>query len=592
MEMLLSGNEALARGVYEYGGEFASAYPGTPSTEILQTIARFFKDDVYAEWAINEKVALEVAVGASWGGARSIAVMKHVGVNVAADPLMSLTYTGVNAGMILVSADDPSLHSSQNEQDNRYYGKFASIPVLEPSDSQEAKDFVKPSFEISEQFDTPVLLRITTRISHSKGIVNIGERETAENKGFERNIAKYVMMPAYASVRHKVVIDRLEALKEYAETTDLNKIEMNDTEVGIITGSISYQHVKEAMPNASVLKLGMGYPLPMKKIASFAAEVKNLFVVEELEPFYEEQIKAAGIKVEGKKYFSNHLELNVDRVRDGFIEAGLLDASVKSSTAAAKPEEVLPRPPVLCSGCPHRGMVVAMKKLKLYTNGDIGCYTLGAVPPLSQIDTCLCMGASIGHTFGIEKAGKSDGKFVSFIGDSTFLHSGITSLASVVYNKGTTTNIIVDNRITAMTGGQDNPATSKTLMGDPTNAVDLKALCRAVGVEHVREVDPYDLEETLTALKEETERDACSVIITNRPCMLFPSKIKDAPYTVITEKCIACGLCFGVGCPSIAASDEKNDKGKPKSEIDTLTCTGCTICAQVCPSGAIVPLEQ
>jgi indolepyruvate ferredoxin oxidoreductase alpha subunit len=592
MEMLLSGNEALARGVYEYGGEFASAYPGTPSTEILQTIARFFKDDVYAEWAINEKVALEVAVGASWGGARSIAVMKHVGVNVAADPLMSLTYTGVNAGMILVSADDPSLHSSQNEQDNRYYGKFASIPVLEPSDSQEAKDFVKPSFEISEQFDTPVLLRITTRISHSKGIVNIGERETAENKGFERNIAKYVMMPAYASVRHKVVIDRLEALKEYAETTDLNKIEMNDTDVGIITGSISYQHVKEAMPNASVLKLGMGYPLPMKKIASFAAEVKNLFVVEELEPFYEEQIKAAGIEVEGKKYFSNHLELNVDRVRDGFIEAGLLDASVKSSTAAAKPEEVLPRPPVLCSGCPHRGMVVAMKKLKLYTNGDIGCYTLGAVPPLSQIDTCLCMGASIGHTFGIEKAGKSDGKFVSFIGDSTFLHSGITSLASVVYNKGTTTNIIVDNRITAMTGGQDNPATSKTLMGEPTNAVDLKALCRAVGVEHVREVDPYNLEETLTALKEETERDACSVIITNRPCMLFPSKIKDAPYTVITEKCIACGLCFGVGCPSIAASDEKNDKGKPKSEIDTLTCTGCTICAQVCPSGAIVPLEQ
>jgi indolepyruvate ferredoxin oxidoreductase alpha subunit len=592
MEMLLSGNEALARGVYEYGGEFASAYPGTPSTEILQVIAKFFKDDVYAEWAINEKVALEVAVGACWGGARSIAVMKHVGVNVAADPLMSLTYTGVGAGMILVSADDPSLHSSQNEQDNRFYGKFASIPVLEPADSQEAKDFVKDSFEISEKFDTPVLLRITTRISHSKGIVKIGERKTAENRGFERNIEKYVMVPAYAAVRHKVVIDRLEKLKEYAETTDLNRIEWNNTDVGIITGSISYQHVKEAMPDASVLKLGMGYPLPMKKIANFASEVKNLFVVEELEPFYEEQIKAAGIEVEGKKYFSNWLELNVDRVRDGFIEAGLLDASVKSSTAAAEPEEVLPRPPVLCSGCPHRGMVVAMKKLKLYTNGDIGCYTLGGLPPLSQIDTCLCMGASIGHTFGITKAGKSDGKFVSLIGDSTFLHSGITSLASAVYNRATTTNIIVDNRITAMTGGQDNPATSKTLMGEPTNAVDLKAICRAVGVEHVREVDPYDLEETINALKEETERDACSVIITNRPCMLFPSKIKDAPYTVLSEKCIACGLCFGVGCPSIAASDEKNDKGKPKSEIDTLTCTGCTICAQVCPSGAIVPLEQ
>ena len=592
MDMLLSGNEALARGVFEYGGEFASAYPGTPSTEILQTIARYFKDDVYAEWAINEKVAFEVAVGASYGGARSIAVMKHVGVNVAADPLMSLTYTGVGAGLILVSADDPSLHSSQNEQDNRYYGKFASIPVLEPSDSQEAKDFVKTSFDISEQFDTPVMLRITTRISHSKGIVEIGERETVEHGGFERNITKYVMVPAYAAKRHKIVIERLEALKEFAEKTELNRIEWNDTNVGIITGSISYQHVKEAMPDASILKLGMGYPLPMKKIASFAAEVKNLFVVEELEPFYEEHIKAAGIEVEGKKYFSNWLELNVDRVRDGFIEAGLLDASVKSSTAAAEPEEVLPRPPVLCSGCPHRGMMVAMKKLKLYTTGDIGCYTLGALPPLSQIDTCLCMGASIGHAFGITKAGKTDGKVVSLIGDSTFLHSGITALASAVYNKTNTTNIIVDNRITAMTGGQDNPATSKTLMGEKTNAVDLKALCRAVGVEHVREVDPYDLEETITVLKEETEREAPSVVITNRPCMLFPSKIKDAPYTVLLEKCTACGLCFGVGCPSIAASDEKNDKGKPKSEIDPLTCTGCTICAQVCPADAIVPLEQ
>ena len=592
MEMLLSGNQALARGVFEYGGEFASAYPGTPSTEILQVIAKFFKDDVYAEWAINEKVALEVAVGASYGGARTIAVMKHVGVNVAADPLMSLTYTGVGAGLILVSADDPSLHSSQNEQDNRYYGKFASIPVLEPSDSQEAKDFVKDSFEISEQFDTPVMLRITTRISHSKGIVEIGERETVEHGGFERNITKFVMVPAYAAVRHKVVIDRLEALKEYAETTDLNRIEWNNKDVGIITGSISYQHVKEAMPDASVFKLGMGYPLPMKKIASFAAEVKNLFVVEELEPFYEEQIKAAGIEVEGKKYFSNHLELNVDRVRDGFIEAGFLEASVKSSAAEAEPEEVLPRPPVLCSGCPHRGIMVAMKKLKLYTTGDIGCYTLGALPPLSQIDTCLCMGASIGHAFGITKAGKSDGKFVSIIGDSTFLHSGITALASVVYNKGNTTNIIVDNRITAMTGGQDNPGTSRTLMGEETHAVDLKAICRAVGVEHVREVDPYDLDETLSALKEETERDAPSVVITNRPCMLFPSKIKDEPYTVILEKCTACGLCFGVGCPSISASEEKNEKGKPKSEIDPITCTGCTICAQVCPAGAIVSLEQ
>jgi indolepyruvate ferredoxin oxidoreductase alpha subunit len=592
MEMLLSGNEALARGVFEYGGEFASAYPGTPSTEILQTIGRFFKDDVYAEWAINEKVALEVAVGASYGGARSVAVMKHVGVNVAADPLMSLTYTGVGAGMILVSADDPSLHSSQNEQDNRCYGKFASIPVLEPSDSQEAKDFVGAAFEISEKFDTPVLLRLTTRISHSKGIVSIGERETVEHKGFERNITKYVMVPAHALKRHKTVIERLEALKEFAETTELNRVEWHGDEVGIITGSISYQHAREAMPDASILKLGLGYPLPMKKIADFASKVKNLFVVEELEPFYEEQIKAEGIAVEGKKYFSNWLELNVDRVRDGFIEAGMLDKSVKSPTAEAEPEEVLPRPPVLCSGCPHRGMMVAMRKLKLYTTGDIGCYTLGALPPLSQIDTCLCMGASIGHAFGIEKAGKTDGKVVSLIGDSTFLHSGITSLASAVYNRAHTTNIIVDNRITAMTGGQDHPGTSRTLMGEETHAVDLKEICRAVGVEHVREVDPYDLEETVAALKEETEREAVSVIITNRPCMLFPKKIKDTPYTVLLDKCTACGMCFSVGCPSIAASHEKNDKGRPKSKIDPLTCTGCTICAQVCPADAIVPLEQ
>jgi len=592
MEMLLSGNEALARGVYEYGGEFASAYPGTPSTEILQTIGRFFKDDVYAEWAINEKVALEVAVGASYGGARAIAAMKHVGVNVAADPLMSLTYTGVGAGLILVSADDPSLHSSQNEQDNRCYGKFASIPVLEPSDSQEAKDFVGAAFEISERFDTPVMLRLTTRISHSKGIVTIGERTTVEHGGFERNIEKYVMVPAHATKRHKVVIERLERLKEFAEESYLNTIEWNERKVGIVTGSIAYQHAKETLPTASILKLGLGYPLPMKKIADFASKVDRLFVVEELEPFYEEQIAAAGIAVEGKKYFSNYLELNVDRVREGFIEAGVLDASAKASTAAAEPEEVLPRPPVLCSGCPHRGMMIALRNAKVFTTGDIGCYTLGALPPLSQIDTCLCMGASIGHTFGIEKAGKTEKPVVALIGDSTFLHSGITSLASAVYNKTTSTYIIVDNRITAMTGGQDHPGTSRTLMGEKTHAVDLVQLCKALGVEHVRVVDPYDIEETTNALREEIAREAPSVIITNRPCMLFPKKIRQAPYAVDTAVCTACGACFRVGCPSISASDETNEKGRPKAQIDPTTCTGCTICAQVCPADAIGPLSS
>jgi indolepyruvate ferredoxin oxidoreductase alpha subunit len=588
MEMLLSGNEAIARGVYEYGGEFASAYPGTPSTEILQTIARYFKDDVYAEWAINEKCALENTVGASYGGARSVAAMKHVGVNVAADPLMTLSYTGVCAGMILISADDPSLHSSQNEQDNRCYGKFASIPVLEPSDSQEAKDFVKEGFEISERFDTPVLLRITTRISHSKGLVKIGERKAVDHPGFERNITKYVMVPAHASKRHKIVIERLENLAAFAEETPLNRIEWRDKDVGIVTGSIAYQYAREAMPEASILKLGLGYPLPMKKIREFASRVKRLFVVEELEPFYEEQILAAGIPVEGKKYFSNHLEMNVTRVRNGFIEAGALEGE----STSIEPEQVLPRPPVLCPGCPHRGMMVSLRKLKVYTTGDIGCYTLGALPPLEQIDTCLCMGASIGHAFGIEKAGKTDRKAVALLGDSTFLHSGITALASTVYNKGTTTTVIVDNRITAMTGGQDHPGTARTLMGEETHAIDLVQLCNAVGVEHVRVVDPYDLEETTTVLKEEIERDAPSVVITNRPCMLFPSKIKGNPYTVQLDVCTSCGACFRVGCPAISGSEERNEKGRQKAEIDPLICTGCSICAQICPADAIVELKK
>jgi indolepyruvate ferredoxin oxidoreductase alpha subunit len=588
MEMLLSGNEAIARGIYEHGGEFASAYPGTPSTEILQTVAQFFKDEVYAEWAINEKCALENAVGASYGGARSVAAMKHVGVNVAADPLMTLSYTGVGAGLILISADDPSLHSSQNEQDNRCYGKFASIPVLEPSDSQEAKDFVKEAFEISEKFDTPVLLRITTRISHSKGFVKIGERRTVEHGGFERDIMKYVMVPAHAMKRHKIVIERLETLKQFAEETPLNRIEWGEKKVGIITGSVAYQYAREAMPDASILKLGLGYPLPMKKIREFASEVDRLFVVEELEPFYEEQILAEGIGIEGKKYFSNYLELNVTRVRNGFIEAGVLEGK----PVETEQKQLLPRPPVLCPGCPHRGLMVSLRKLKVYTTGDIGCYTLGALPPLEQIDTCLCMGASIGHAFGIERAGKTKKKAVALLGDSTFLHSGITALASTVYNKGTTTTVIADNRITAMTGGQDHPGTSRTLMGEETHSIDLVQLCNALGVEHVRVVDPYDLEQTTEVLREEIDRDATSVVITNRPCMLFPRKIKGKPYTVDLELCNACGACFRVGCPAISGSERTNEKGKPKSDIDPTLCTGCTICSQVCPVDAIVELGQ
>jgi indolepyruvate ferredoxin oxidoreductase alpha subunit len=517
--------------------------------------------------------------------------MKHVGVNVAADPLMTLSYTGVGAGLVLISADDPSLHSSQNEQDNRYYGKFASIPVLEPSDSQEAKDFVGRAFEISERFDTPVMLRITTRISHAKGIVTIGERHTVEHPGFERNIAKYVMVPANAVKRHKAVIERLEKLKAYAEQTDLNRIEWNEKDVGIVTGSVAYQYAKEALPSASVLKLGLGYPLPVRKIEAFASQMKRLFVVEELEPFYEEQIRAAGIEAEGKRYFSNFLELNVTRVHDGFIEAGVVKAG-KKKKPAAKGGVDLPRPPVLCPGCPHRGVYVALRKLKVFATGDIGCYTLGALPPLEQLDTCLCMGASIGHAFGIEKAGKTKKKAVAVIGDSTFLHSGITALASVVYNKGTQTTIIVDNRITAMTGGQDHPGTSRTLMGEETFAIDLPKLCEAIGVEHVRLVDPYNIEETTNILREEIERDAPSVIITTRACMLFPTKLRDIPYTVNLDLCTACGACFRVGCPAISQSTETNEKGRRKAEIDAELCTGCAICSQVCPEEAIVQIQS
>ncbi len=591
MEMLLSGNEAVARGMYEHGGEFASAYPGTPSTEILQTIARYFKKDVYAEWSINEKVALEAAVGASYGGARSLAAMKHVGVNVAADPLMTLSYTGVGAGLILVSADDPSLHSSQNEQDNRYYGKFASIPVLEPADSQESLDMVKTAFDMSEEFDTPVLFRMTTRVSHSKGLVKIGERLVHEHAGFERNIPKYVMVPANAAVRHKIIIERLEKLRAYAESSPLNKVEMGDTKVGIVSGSVAYQYAREVMPKASFLKLGIGYPLPMNKIRDFAKQVDRLLIVEELEPFYEEQILSAGIPCEGKKWFSNFMELNVERVRDGFIAAGVLPKS--AAPAKQTEEKVLPRPPVLCPGCPHRGLMMAVRKLGVYVTGDIGCYTLAALPPLETIDTCLCMGASISHAFGIEKAKKTKKKTVAVIGDSTFLHSGITALANVVYNKGTQTTIIVDNRITAMTGGQDHPGTAKTLMGEPTHAIDLENLCRALGVEHVRKVDPYNQDETTAVLKEELAREAPSVIITTRPCMLFPSKVKiDKVFYVDLTKCTACGACFRIGCPAISGAAEKNEKGRPKSQIDAELCTGCTLCFQVCPADAIQQLRK
>jgi len=588
MKVLLSGNEAVARGAHEAGVEIATAYPGTPSTEILETIAMQYRD-IYAEWSPNEKVAFEVAVGSSIAGARCVVAMKHVGLNVAADPFMTFAYTGVKGGFVVVSADDPSMHSSQNEQDNRFYSKFAMIPMLEPSDSQESKDFVRFGLEISEQFDTPVMLRMVTRISHSKGIVELNDPVKHEVLGFERNIPKYVMVPGHARLRRKIIIERLEKLKEYSDNSPLNFVENGRKDVGIITSGISYEYAKEVMPDASFLKLGFSYPLPEKKIREFAKSVDRLFVVEELEPFLEDQIKAMGIECEGKKYFTSYGELSASVVADGLAEAGLLE---KSSVPESSGEPLFPRPPVLCPGCPHRGVFTVLKKMKVPVTGDIGCYTLGALDPLGSMDSCVCMGASIGNAIGIAKANGSEKSVVAAIGDSTFLHSGITGLLDASYNKANITVIILDNRITAMTGGQNHPGTGTTLMGQETFHVDMVKLCEAVGVTDIHTVDAYNLDETKAALQKAFDHQGPSVVITNRPCVLMPRKVKEQPYKVISDSCNGCKLCFRIGCPAIAASKELTKKGHPKAIIDPDLCTGCTICAQVCPEDAIVRADE
>jgi len=584
MKVLLSGNEAIARGAFEADVKIATAYPGTPSTEILETIAMEYKN-IYSEWSPNEKVAFEVATGASMAGARCLVAMKHVGLNVAADPYMTFAYTGVKGGFIVISADDPSMHSSQNEQDNRFYAKFAQIPMLEPSDSQDGKDFVKIGLDISEEYDTPVMLRLVTRISHSKCAVEISDPISKETLGFERDIPKYVMVPGHARLRRKIVIERLERLKVLSDNTDLNRIEKGRSEVGIITAGISYQYAKEAFPDASYLKLGMPYPLPEKKIREFAKSVDRLFIVEELEPFIEEQIKAMGIECEGKKWFTNFGELSSSLVEEGFVKAGVLH---KRTIEHTNPEELFPRPPVLCPGCPHRGVFSVLKKFKVPVTGDIGCYTLGALEPLSSIDSCVCMGASIGEAIGIAKAGGAEKGVVAAIGDSTFMHSGITGLLDASYNKANITVVILDNRTTAMTGGQNHPGTGTTLMGEQSFQVDLVKLCEACGVTDIHVVDAYKLDETREALKSSFEHQGPSVVITNRPCALMPRKIKEQPYTVISDACNGCKLCFRVGCPAIFASKELTKKGHPKALIDPVQCTGCSICAQVCPENAIV----
>lgn len=580
MKEILSGNEAIARGAYEAGVKVASSYPGTPSTEILENITRY--ESIYASWAPNEKVALEVAMGAAFGGGRALATMKHVGVNVAADPLFTLSYTGVKGGLVLVTADDPELHSSQNEQDNRNYAKFAKMPMLEPADSQECLEFTKLAFEISENFDTPVLLRTTTRISHSKSVVITGDQiNDLPVPKLERNAAKYVMLPGNARIRHTFVEERLLRLMEYAEKLDINRVEMRDESIGVITSGITYQYVREVLPQASVLKLGMVYPLPLQSIREFAGKVKTLYVIEELDPFIEEQVKAQGIMAIGKEILPICGELTPGRVLEAF----------KIARPATKTVERLPaRPPNMCPGCPHRGVFFALHKLGAYVTGDIGCYTLGFMPPLSAMDTCICMGASIGNATGITKVLSPDEqkKLVAVIGDSTFLHSGMTALLDMVYNNSPATVIILDNRITAMTGRQENPASGFNLKGEETYKVDFTELVRALGVSNVRTVDPYNFEETRQAIAEEMERPEPSVIITSRPCVLIKRSgifKRGEPQTVDPEICSGCKACVKIGCPAIIWQTGSDSKGK--AFIEPLFCNGCGLCARLCKFLAI-----
>jgi len=591
MKRLLSGNEAIAMGAWEAGVRYASAYPGTPSTEILPALAQYA--GVWAEWASNEKVALDAVAGASFAGARALAAMKHVGVNVASDSLMTLSYTGVGAGLVLVSADDPGAFSSQNEQDNRHYARFGRFPCLEPADSQEAKDFTRFAFELSEQFDTPVMLRSTTRLSHSKSVVEVRmpvePREPGPLPPFERKPRKYVMIPAYARLRHPEVEARLQALAEYAETCPLNRVEWGDRHIGIISGGVAYQYAREVFAGFSLLKLGMAYPLPVKMIRDFAAEVETLVVIEELDPFIEEQVRALGLKVIGKQFFPATGELTLARVRKGAVKAGLPIQHPASSTQHPVPSISIPaRPPALCPGCPHRSVYFNLRKLKLLVAGDIGCYAIGVLPPFEKMDMLISMGASIGMAHGAKLAGCPD-NIVATIGDSTFFHTGLPELANTIYNRGVTCTMILDNGTTAMTGGQDNPATGVTLRGETTQAIDIESVVRAMGIKDLWVVDALDVQGVEKAIREATGiEDRPTVIIVNGACVFTPQFQRRPVVVVDLEACNGCGFCFRVGCPAILKSEEADAKTKrPKALIDPLLCTGCTVCLQVCPREAI-----
>lgn len=579
---ILSGNEAIAHGAFAGGVEVASAYPGTPSTEILENVSKF--PEIYCEWAVNEKVGMEVVIGASFSGARSLTAMKHVGLNVAMDPLMTFAYLGANGGMVVVSADDPGMHSSQNEQDNRNIAKFAKIVMLEPSDSQECFDMVQAALDISERFNTPVLLRTTTRISHSSGIVDLGsfERRKPTDLKYEKDISRTVPVPLFAKKMRVALEARLAKLVECSESSPFQKIERGDDKIGIITSGIGYQYAREAFPNASILKLGMTFPIPKKLISDFAASVEKLYVVEEGDPYLEEQILAMGIKIEQPETNLKIGELNPDRLASLASEV-----YGKETVRPAEPITDLPaRPPVLCPGCSHRGVFYALNRLKAIVTGDIGCYSLGTFAPLSAMDTVVCMGASIGNAHGMQKANQ-EGRIAAVIGDSTFFHSGITGLLNVVYNKGTSTTVVLDNRITAMTGHQDNPGTGKTLMGDETVETRIEDVAKGMGVKRVRVVDPYDLDETYNTLKEELDADEASIVVCKRPCILG-GKIKTVrQFSVDSEACKACGACLKLGCPAIELADPENGETKRKAKINPVLCVGCGMCPQVCKFNAI-----
>jgi indolepyruvate ferredoxin oxidoreductase alpha subunit len=576
---LLSGNEAIARGAWEAGVKVAVAYPGTPSTEILENLSLY--PEISSQWSPNEKVALEVAIGASVAGARSLATMKHVGLNVASDALMTLSYTGVNGGLVIVSADDPGIHSSQNEQDNRFYGRFARVPVLEPSDSQEAKDFVRIALNLSEALDTAVLFRTTTRISHSKSIVETGERQNRDLRPYSKDPKKYVMVPGYARMKQPEVLARFERVCEWSESTTINHIHMGDRSIGIITSGISYQYVLEACPDVSILKLGMSYPLPYHLIRKFAAEVNHVMVIEELEPFLAEGVRLSGISI---------IPSGLPRV--GELSPAMVEHAIRRGQGRLiptrndhQPEPIPARPPVLCPGCPHRGVFHVLRKMKLTVSGDIGCYTLGALPPLNAMDIFMCMGASVGMALGMEKANPANAKkTVAVIGDSTFLHSGMTGLLDMVYNRSTGTVLVLDNGTTAMTGHQDHPATGKTLMGEQTIQADIELIARGLGVRRVKVVDPFDTVGLESILKEELTAPEVSVVIARHPCVLI-EKTNEPAIVCNDDLCRGCKICIGLGCPAMSMEDGK-------VQINEALCTGCALCADICPFDALQKGER